>query len=870
METTKKPLYQTDNEELWTAAASRETGLTTDEARYRLAAFGRNELRQIARRTPLSMLLDQFRDPMIVLLIAAAIVSGLVGEPQDTIVILVIIILNSIIGFNQEYKAEKAMLALQKMASPWAMVKRNNIISQIPASELVPGDLVILEAGMIVPADIRLLETVSLKIDESTLTGESIPVEKNPLPLAAETLLSDRKNMAHKGSIISYGRGRGIVATTGMATEIGKIASLLDKTEQLKTPLQKRLARVGRNLATAALILCAVVFISGIMRGEDVLLMFLTAVSLAVAAVPEALPAVITICLALGSKQMTQHNVLVRKLAAVETLGSITSICSDKTGTLTENKMTVAEMLDANFQKIASCSSSAAAGSADDHTTLLLLAMALNNDVVKNPQGNTMGDPTEKALFAKAQESGFVKEELLPHYPRVAEIPFSSERQAMTTIHQTVQGDYLVFTKGSVEAVAGMCPLFDMARAQAPLEALAGKALRIIAFAYKRIASLETSGNFAHLEKDLIFLGVTGAMDQPRQEAFAAVQTCIAAGIRPVMITGDHPLTAMTIAKKLGIAKDTDQPMTGLELATLSEDHLIERVAKTQVYARVAPEHKLRLVAALQKRGESIAMTGDGVNDAPALKKADIGIAMGVNGTDVAKEASDIILLDDNFSTIVTAIKEGRKIYDNIRKFFRYTLTSNTGEIWTIFLAPFLGLPIPLLPIHILWINLVTDGAPGLALTTEPAEADIMNRPPRAPDESLFARGMWQQIIWIGMLMGGVCLVTQKIAIANNWHWQTMVFTVLCLSQFGNSLAIRSERTSFFSQGPRTNLSLSLTVVVSVGLQVAIIYTPFLQKIFHTKSLSATELSLSFLLSSIVFFAVECEKLLIRKNVIRY
>ncbi|MCF6291609.1 MAG: cation-translocating P-type ATPase, partial [Desulfobacterales bacterium] len=847
-------------------------GLTSTEAARRLERYGLNELREAAKRSPLAMLLDQFRDPMIILLLVAAVVSGVIGESQDTIVILVIVILNSIIGFVQEYRAEKAMAALKAMAAPWAVVIRDGVVTRIAARDLVAGDLVELEAGMIVPADLRLVETSVLKIDEAPLTGESVPVEKNTLRIAdAAPPLGDRKNMAYRGTRVTYGRGLGVVVATGMATEMGRIAGLLEETEELKTPLQRRLARVGRNLAVAAILICAVVFVFGILRGEDVMLMFLTAVSLAVAAVPEALPAVVTISLAIGARQMIKHQALIRRLPAVETLGSTTVICTDKTGTLTLNQMTVEQLLDADFQPITEVPPQVRDTPHVSPLGRLLLAMALSNDVKPDENGEPVGDPTEVAIYQKAAELGFAKEGLVDRYPRVAEIPFSSERQAMTTVHQTPDGDFLVFTKGGFEAVTDKCNDIDTRTAEQRLAEMAGAGLRTLAYGCRNLDVLPRELLPEQVENGLAFLGLSGALDPPRPEAGEAVRTCVAAGIRPVMITGDHPLTAANIALRLGIIDSREaRVVTGRELAEMAPAELVEVVDRVAVYARVAPEQKLKLVAALQQRGEAVAMTGDGVNDAPALKKADIGISMGITGTDVAKEASSMILLDDNFATIVRAVREGRKIYDNICKFVKYTLTSNAGEIWTIFLAPFFGMPIPLLPIHILWINLVTDGAPGLALTAEPAEAEIMHRPPRPPDESFFARGLWQQIIWVGVLMGGVCLFTLKIALVNGWHWQTMVFTVLCLSQFGNSLAIRSDRDSLFKQGLLSNPFLFWAVLISVGLQLAIIYVPVLQSIFHTQALGPTELLIALGLSTLVFWGVELEKLLVRRGWIHY
>jgi Ca2+-transporting ATPase len=859
-----KEIYQLNITDLVEKLQTSQAGLTAEIAAERLREVGPNQLREEFKRSVLQMLSEQYRNPMIILLLVAALVSGVIGELKDTLVILVIVILNSLIGFIQEYRAEKALSALKQLAAPFATVRRDGKFQRFPADELVPGDLLLLDAGTIVSADVRLNEVFTLKVDESALTGESVPVEKTIEVLSQAGLpLGDRRNMVYRGTQVTYGHGSGFVTATGMNTEMGKIAHLLDTTEKIKTPLQKRLARVGRNLALATLVICGIVFIAGLLRGEDLMVMFLTAVSLAVAAVPEALPAVVTISLALGARKLVQQNSLIRRLPAVETLGSTTFICSDKTGTLTLNKMTVEQLFDAQLHRID--------GADLPREDPFLLALALNNDIRINEDDDPLGDPTEVALYAKVQQLGYNPQQLKEEYPRVAEIPFSSERQTMSTLHRTPSGDVLLLCKGSFEAVSARCQRFDGLLAETRIAEMAGDGLRILAFACYRFKKFPKSLHEEDLEKNLEFLGLSGALDPPREETAAAVQQCRQAGITPVMITGDHPLTAVRIAARIGLVDSAAaRVVSGPELATLSHEQLVELAGKIRVYARVAPEQKLRIVAALQERGESVAMTGDGVNDAPALKRAEIGIAMGITGTDVAKEAAEMVLLDDNFATIVHAVREGRVVYANIRKFFKYTLTSNTGEIWTIFLAPFLGLPLPLLPIHILWINLITDGAPGLALAVEPAEKGIMQRPPIPPEESLFSRGMWQQILWIGLLMGASCLLTQKIAIVQGWHWQTMVFTVLCYSQLFNSLALRSERQSLFSQGLASNLPLLLTVLVSIAVQLGIIYVPALQLLFRTQALGVAELMFCFAMSTVVFSAVEVEKLLLRHNWIKY
>ncbi|MBI5406994.1 MAG: cation-translocating P-type ATPase [Nitrospirae bacterium] len=878
--------YQRTIEDVLAVLSSSQEGISQDEAKRRLLEYGPNELKETKKTTPLGMLLDQFKDFMIIVLLAAAVISGIIGEAVDTIAIVVIVVLNAIIGFMQEYRAEKAMEALKLMASPTATVIRDGITTAVPSPEVVPGDIVLLEAGMVIPADLRLIDVAQLRLEEAALTGESVPVEKSTPPLHEEMIpLGDRRNMAYKGTVVSYGRGKGVIVATGMETELGRIATMLQEEEEVKTPLQKRLASVGQRLAIAALAICLIVFVIGIIRGESPVMMFLTAVSLAVAAIPEALPAVVTISLSLGAMKMVKQSVLVRKLPAVETLGSVTYICTDKTGTLTMNRMSVEEIfVDGKILKGEEFLNPAETGEA---FSILMKAMALSNDARVADGGKVMGDPTEAALFNAAKATGFDRGRLEEELPRVAEIPFDSDRKCMTTLHRIPpispfikgglrgivsegMGGFVSFTKGGVEVIiekadhiltsAGI-EAIDKDKLIRMSERMAADGLRVLAIGMRRWDAVPEDMGHGHVEEGLTLLGFTGIMDPPRKEAMEAVALCKSAGIRPVMITGDHPITARAIAMRLGILDDEDEVMTGPRLERLSMEEFEEKVEGIRVYARVAPEQKLKIVKGLQDRGEFVAMTGDGVNDAPALKRADIGIAMGITGTDVSKEASHMILLDDNFATIVASVREGRKIYDNIRKFFKYLLTSNSAEIWTIFLAPFLGLPMPLLPIHILWINLVTDGAPSLALTVEPAEGDVMKRRPRPPGEGLFAGGMWQHIVWVGLLMGGVTLLTQAWAIrTGHGHWQTMVFTVLCLSQFGHVMAIRSEKESLWTQGLLSNKTLLITVIFSVLLQLATIYVSLCNRIFKTEPLSLDELLFTLAMSSVVFFAVEVEK----------
>lgn len=875
MEEARTDWYRKETEEIFEILDSFPSGISSTEAKNRVYVYGLNRIEEKKKKGPFILFLSQFSDFMIIILIIAAIISAFLGEGMDSIAILLIVFLNAIIGFSQEYKAEKAMEKLREMAEPEALVLRDYEIRKIPVEEIVPGDIVLVEAGNIVPADIRLLEAHQLKVNEASLTGESVPIEKTTKVLKEKHLpLGDRRNMLFKGTAVTMGRGRGIVVETGMRTEIGKIAEMLQETHEEKTPLQKRLTDLGKKLSIAFLLICALVFFIGLLRGGEPILLFITAVSLAVAAIPEALPAVITITLAFGAKKMVGENALIRRLPAVETLGSITYICTDKTGTLTLNKMKVEKIfwngkiykkdeifIDENGDNL-------------DKLSFFLKISALSNDA-SHQNGKFIGDPTEIALLQVGMDSGIRKEEIEKEMRRIAEIPFDSERKCMTTLHDWKNGKILSITKGAPEVIVSKSSkfLFDSGIREIDRnlltitnERMAGDGLRVLGFAIREWDSLPENLEPEKIEKDLIFIGFIGMIDPPRDEVYSAVKLCKSAGIKPVMITGDHPLTAKVIAKKIGILEDDYSIITGVKLDVLTLSELEERVKNIKVYARVAPEQKFKIVKALQDRGELVAMTGDGVNDAPSLKKADIGVAMGITGTDVAKEASDMILLDDNFATIVKAIKEGRKIYDNILKFIRYVLASNVGEIMTIFLAPFFGLPLPLQPIQILWINLVTDGLPGIAFSSEKEEIGIMERPPRNPKENIFSRGLGISILWSGVFLGFLTLLAQEIAIKLNFHWQTITFNVLCLAQLWHAFACKSFVHSTFKIGFLSNPLLFWIIILTFILQIGTIYIPLFNKFLKTSPLSIPELLIMLFLSSLLFFAVELEKLLKSKR----
>ncbi len=899
-------------------------GLSNEQVALLYAEDGSNELVETGGRSPWGIVWEQLSGALVVLLFIAACVSAFLHEYTDTVVILAIVVLNAALGFVQDYRAEKALAALKKFAVPIVRVRREGIVREISARELVRGDIVSMEVGNYVPADCRLTESVNLKIQEAALTGESEAVEKQVELLDGKDLpLGDRTNMAYMGTVVTYGHGQAVVTETGMSSELGKIAQSLQTVKSDPTPLQKRLAQLGRTLALAAVGIVALVFFLGTLRGEDPKLMLMTALSLAVAVVPEGLPAVATVALALGARRMFKRHALIRKLPAVETLGSVTVICSDKTGTLTENRMTVTvldvagDQLDlteslqrgqptAEFEVSKEVEGLRQQVAENSSLALLLLGAGLCNDAEieldrTHQRFRAVGDPTEGAMAIAAAHMGLRKDRLEKLFPREAEVPFDSERKRMTTVHRMgslvdeeydgpvnsalrpileMDSDSIAFTKGAVDSILSTCQYVWDEGSPKPMdndwllriaeanEKLAAKGMRVLGVAFRPLDENESANsNVESVEQQLIFLGMLGMIDPPRPEVAEAVARCRTAGVRPLMITGDHPLTAKHIAQQLGIAEG-GQALTGQDLERMNGEDISAAVEQVSVYARVAPKHKLRLIQALQKKGHVVAMTGDGVNDAAALKQAHIGVAMGITGTDVSKEASQMILLDDNFATIVNAVEEGRIVYDNIRKFVKYTMTSNAGEIWVMVLGPMMGMPLPLLPLQILWINLVTDGLPGLALAIEKAERDTMQRPPYPSKERIFDRSMLRDIAWIGLLMGVVSLAlgywSWAYGSSVEAHWRTIVFTVLTLTQMGNALAIRSSRDSLFRIGIFSNWALIGSIVLTFGLQMAVVYWPPLQAIFKTTALTASELVLCIALSTIVFWAVETHKWLSR------
>jgi Ca2+-transporting ATPase len=892
-------------------------GLSTDEAAQRLLEFGSNVLAETEPISSWRLFISQFVSTLVLILLAACLVSAVLSDYLEAGAIFVVVVLNAVLAFIQEYRAEKAMAALRNFATPTVKVRRDGQLQEVSSKDLVPGDLILLETGDIVQADCRLTNSIQLRMQEAVLTGESEPVDKISEPLADEHLpIADRHNMTFMGTVVAYGRGEGVVTATGMRTELGQIAGLLQSVKTDKTPLQRRLAQLGRGLSIAVLALVAIVVLLGSLGGEDPRRLFLTGISLAVAAVPEGLPAVVTIALALGAQRMLTRQALIRKLPAVETLGSVNVICSDKTGTLTQNQMRVASVHTPNrlHRLLSDANDNLSTGNALPHQPnrlpddpalgILLVGAALCNDAVRKPNAdvcsnNILGEPTECALLAAAQQFGIDKAGLEIAMPRVAELPFDSTRKRMTTVHlapsnaealsKPLQGTafetacvgsspYIVFTKGAFDSLLDLCRYIWQHDHCEPLTAedrhglmeanddLAKSGMRVLAVAFRKLEDLPGTAERHRLEQDLTMIGIIGMIDPPRPGVDAAVKTCKQAGIRPLMITGDHPLTAAFIARQLGISEH-DALLSGQQLAQLSERELEQRIDQVTVYARVTPEDKLKIVQALQNRGHIVAMTGDGVNDAPALRKADIGVAMGLTGTDVSKQAADMVLLDDNFLTIVAAVEEGRVIYDNIRKFIKYTLTSNAGEIWVMLLAPLLNMPLPLLPLQILWINLLTDGLPGLALTLEPAEPQVMHRPPTPPQQPIFAQGLGRDILWVGLVMGLIpLLIGYGYWRANHPGWQTMVFTTLTLLQMGNVLALRSQQTSLFHLGLWSNKPLVCAVLLTFVLQMAVIYSPFFQLVFKTVALGWQDMIVALSISTAVFWFVELQKWIQRRR----
>ena len=861
-----------------------KNGLTNSKASENLEKFGFNELKAQKKVPLIIKFLEQFKDFMIIILIIAAIVSGAISIAQgekitDSVIILIVVIANAIIGVAQEAKAEKSLEALQKLSGHEAKVIRDGSVCVVPARKLVPGDLVVLETGDYVPADLRITEAINLKVQEASLTGESVPVEKESAKIEEEDIpIGDMRNMLFSSSLVTYGRGKAIVVETGMNTEVGKIAGMLSNTQKQETPLQKKLNSLGKTLGIVALIICAVIFVVGILQGREVINMFMTAVSLAVAAIPEGLAAVSTIVLAIGVQKMVKKNAIVKRLPAVETLGSSTVICSDKTGTLTQNKMTVQKMfVDDNIYDMTNIEDITKYENANQEIKLLVYNGMLCNDTKISDTGELKGDPTETALVDIALKLGFTKN-IYNEMPRVDEIPFDSERKLMTTVHM-VNGKYIVFTKGGIDELLAKCTSYVQEdgvqkqnlneykyRINEVNETMAKDALRVLGFAYKE---LDYKPEVQDLEKDLIFVGMYGMIDPPREEAKLAVEKCNSAGIKTVMITGDHKITATAIAKKLGILKNENEAITGQELDKLTDEELEKNIRNYSVYARVAPEHKVRIVKAWQKQGEVVAMTGDGVNDSPALKQADIGCAMGIVGTDVAKEAADVILTDDNFATVVSAVEEGRRIYDNILKVIQFLLSSNIGEIVVLLLATLgttlfakwfgitdIGHLEILLPIHILWINLVTDSLPALALAFDPANEDIMKRKPVKPSKGIFTKSMTYRIIYQGIMIGVLTLIAFMIGLASTTEaidgltldqskievGQTMAFMVLALSELVHVFNIRDNNKSIFKTKVFNNSKLIWAILVAAALMFVVLLVPQLREVFSIPVLPTSNL----------------------------
>ena len=832
--------HDTDLSELLrTLSTDPASGLTDADAAARLARDGENRLREKKKKSMFLRFLDQFKDVMILILLAAAVVSFVVacssGEASEffePILIVAIVIANAVMGVLQESKAEKALDALKNLSAPHARVLRDGKESVVEAKDLVTGDVILLEAGDFVPADARLLTAASLKCEESALTGESVPAEKDAqAAVASDAPLGDRRNMVYSGCSVTYGRATAVVTATGMNTEMGKIANLLDSSEDTQTPLQKKLANLGKYLGILALAACAVVFVVGLLNGMEVMDIFMTAVSLAVSAIPEGLPAIVTIVLAIGVQRMVKRNAIIRRLPAVETLGSASVICSDKTGTLTQNRMTLTHA----YADGAAAPEAISSDNSESVRRLLRLA-ALCCDGSVTFTGDTeqhIGDPTETAILVAAHKNGMDKDDLNAQSPRIAELPFDSDRKLMTTVNR-IDGQNIVIVKGAFDVLASRCVSGDLESARRVCDEMSDQALRVLAVAAKRIDALPDAPTSDVLERDLTLLGLVGMIDPPRPEAREAVKQCRRAGIKPVMITGDHVVTASAIARDLGILQPGDEAVTGAQLQKMTDSELDSRVRSISVYARVSPEDKIRIVRAWQRQGEIVSMTGDGINDAPALKAADIGCAMGITGTDVAKGAADMTLTDDNFSTIVSAVREGRGIYDNIKKAVGFLLGTNIGEILTVFLAMVCWHKSPLLSMQLLWINLVTDSLPAIAIGMEAVEPDVMERKPKPRDESIFAHGMGVRIALQGLLFSGLTLFAFHLGESTTGSLaggQTLAFMVLALSQIFHAFNMRTNQ-SLFKVGVFSNPQMNKAALVSLALTAAVLFIPPLATVF--------------------------------------
>ncbi|WP_338850776.1 calcium-transporting P-type ATPase, PMR1-type [Clostridium perfringens] len=858
------------NEILQELDVDEKNGLSSTEALRRLEKYGKNKLETKKKKTLFKQFLSQLKDVMIYILIIAAMISAFLGEISDALIILLVIIINAVIGVIQESKAEKALDALKELSTPKALVKRDGSLKEILSEDIVPGDIVIIDAGRYIPGDLRLIDTANLKIEESAFTGESVPSEKDASFLPDKEIpIGDQNNMAFMSTLATYGRGVGVVVGTGMNTEIGKIAKMIEQEENDETPLQKKLSELGKILGFLAVGICILIFIISFFQGRDLLEMFLTSISLAVAAIPEGLPAIVAIVLALGVQRMVKKNAIIRKLPAVETLGSVSIICSDKTGTLTQNKMTVTTVYtNDSYIKESEFNLN------DNESKLLVDCMVLCNDATYSEKSQT-GDPNEIALLESPFKLNILKEKLEKEFKRIDEIPFDSDRKLMTTVNLVDDKKARVFTKGALDSILSICnkisingKLLDFtkeykAKVLENSNIMSDKALRVLAFAYKDISKENIV--LDSLEKDLVFIGMVGMIDPPRLEVKDSIKLCKSAGITPVMITGDHKNTAFAIANELGIAEDISQAITGHEIDKFKEEEFNEKIINYRVFARVSPEHKVKIVKAFKSHGNIVSMTGDGVNDAPSLKAADIGVAMGITGTDVSKGASDMILTDDNFSTIVSAVEEGRKIYLNIKKSIVFLLSCNLGEILTLFTAILLNWNSPLQPIHILWVNLITDSFPALALGVDKTKEDVMNNPPRNPKESIFVKSDKIQLIINGVLIGGITLFAFKLGerlYADSLiHAQTMAFVVLSVSQLFLSLSLRSNTKSAFSLGIFSNKYLVYSILLGIFLQVIIISISFIANIFKVTPLLLYDWIVVILVSLIPFAINEILKL---------